>query len=193
MKILFLNGSPRKNGFTVNVMKYIEEGIESNHTVEWINAYDLKISACISCLKCRPNNQCILPKDDGHDLWHKIRSADAIIMGSPTYFGNISGPLKILIDRSLTAFEEIAASGLEMPVPLHKGKKAVMVTACNAPFPISELPNQSKGTLQAMETALNAGGYNIIGSIILDGAAAKNEIPLEIQEQAKLLGKNISF
>ncbi|KJS16437.1 MAG: NADPH-dependent FMN reductase [Peptococcaceae bacterium BRH_c4b] len=188
MKILFLNGSPRKDGYTVRVMKCIEDGIESKHTVEWIHAYDLGIKPCQSCLQCRPNKECNLPKDDGHHVWHKIRSADALVIGSPTYFGNISGPLKTLIDRNLTAYEEIAASGLEMPISLHIGKKAAMVTACNAPSPISQLPNQSKGALQAMETVLTAGGYDIVGSITLDGAASKKEIPLEIQEEAKMLG-----
>ena len=193
MKILFLNGSPRKNGFTIGAMKCIEKGISSEHTIEWIHAYDLTMKPCISCLQCRPNKECVFPKDDGHDAWHKIRSADAIIIGSPNYFGNISGPLKILIDRNLTAFEEIAASGLEMPTPIHNGKKAVMVTACNSDSPFSQLPTQSKGTLQAMEIALKAGGYNIIGSITIEGTASKNEIPLEIQQQAKLLGMNLSL
>lgn len=188
MKILFLNGSPRKNGYTLGLMKCIEKEIDSKHTVEWIHSYDLSMKPCLSCLQCRPNKECILPKDDGHNVWNKIRSADAIIIGSPTYFGNISGPLKILIDRNLTAFEEIAASGLEMPIPLHKGKKAIMVTTCNAPFPISQLPTQSKGALQAIEIVLKAGGYNILGSITLDGAASKNKIPSEIQKQAKILG-----
>ena len=120
MKILFLNGSPRKNGYTLGVMKCIEKEIDSKHTVEWIHSYDLNMKPCLSCLECRPNKECILPKDDGHDVWNKIRSGDAIVIGSPTYFGNISGPLKILIERNLTAIEEIAASGLEMPLPLHK-------------------------------------------------------------------------
>ncbi len=191
MKVLFLNGSPRKNGYTVGVMKCIEEVIDSMHTVEWIHAYDMNIKPCISCLQCRPNKECILPKDDGHTVWHKIHSADAIIIGSPTYFGNMSGSLKILIDRNLTAFEKMAASGLEIPTPLHKGKKAAMVTACNAPSPISQLPTQSKGTLQAMEIVLKAGGYTIIGSLTLDGIPFKNEIPLEIREQGKILGMNL--
>ena len=187
MNILFLNGSPRKSGYTVGVMKCIEKGIDSQHSVEWIHAYDLDIKPCLSCLHFIPNRECILSKDAGHNVWHKIRSADAIVIGSPTYFGNISRPLKILIDRNLTAFEEIAASGLEMPIPLHNGKNAIMVTACNAPFPISQLPTQSNWTLQSIEIVLKAGGYNILGSITLDGAASKTEIPLEIQEQAKIL------
>lgn len=193
MNIVFINGSPRKNGYTTKVMKCVEEGIDPKHDVEWIHAYDLIIKPCQSCLQCRPNKECSLPTDDGHYAWHKIRSADALVIGSPTYFGNISGPLKTLIDRSLTAFESIAANGLEMPIPLHTGKKAAMVTACNAPFPISQLPNQSKGALLAMETLLNSGGYDMIGSITLDGAVSKGEIPLDIQEVAKGFGATLSL
>lgn len=189
MNILFLNGSPRKNGYTVQIMKYIQEEVNSTHSVEWVHAYDLQIKPCQCCLRCRPDNECKLPKDDGHSVWHKIRESDALIIGSPTYFGNVSGPLKTLIDRNLTAFESIAANGLEMPVPSHTGQKAIMVTSCNAPFPISQLPNQSKGTLQAMETALKAGGYEILGSIVFDGAAAKKKISLEIQEAARQLAR----
>ena len=66
-----------------------------------------------------------------------------------------------------------------------------MVTACNVPSPISQLPTQSKGTLQAIEIVLKTGGYDILGSITLDGAASKNKIPLEIQEQAKMLGMSL--
>lgn len=189
MKILFLNGSPRKNGYTVNIMKCIERKINSKHCIEWIHAYDLRIRPCLSCLKCRPNKECLLPKDDAHMVWHKIHSADVLIIGSPTYFGNISGQLKLLIDRNLTAFESMPASGLEPPTPLQKGKKAVMVTTCNTPYPISELQNQAKGTLQAIEAIFKAGGYTIIGSIIGDGSPSKNEIPLNIEEKAEFLAQ----
>lgn len=189
MNILFINGSPRKNGYTVQLMKYIQAGVGSGHSVKWLHAYDLEIKPCQSCLQCRPDNECKLPTDDGHSVWHKIRWSDALIIGSPTYFGNISGPLKTLVDRSLTAFETIAANGLEMPVPFHTGQKAIMVTACNAPFPVSQLPNQSKGTLQAMETVLRGGGYEIIGSMVFDGAAAKKQISLELQQEAERLGQ----
>lgn len=63
----------------------------------------------------------------------------------------------------------------QMPVPSHTGQKAIMVTACNTPFPACQLPNLSKVTLQAMETVLRAGGYEIIGSVEFDGAAAKKQ------------------
>ena len=137
MKILFLNGSPRKNGHTASLMKCIEKGIDSSHTEEWLNAYDLNVKPC------RPNKQCILPKDDGHMVFEKIKSSDALVIGSPTYFGNISGQLKIIIDRNLTAFENMPANGLEIPTPMQKGKNAIIVTSCNSPAPISTLPTQA--------------------------------------------------
>ena len=192
MKILFINGSPRKNGYTVQLMKMIEATLSHEHEVQWLHADDLAMKSCQSCLRCRPGETCKLPRDDGHIAWKKIREAEALILGSPTYFGNVSGPLKTLIDRSLTAFETISASGTEMPQPLHRGQKAIMVTACNAPQPFCRLPNQSAGTLQAMETVLNAGGYQIIGSLVFDGAAAKGSIEEDLQREAQSLGKALN-
>jgi len=113
-----------------------------------------------------------------------IYNSDALVMGSPTYFGNITGPLKTLIDRSLTAFEEIAASGLEIPVPIHQGQKAAIITACNITAPMSALPTQGAGALAAMETVINAGGYDLAGSIMVDGAAALTELSSDIKERA---------
>ena len=184
MNILFLNASPRKDSYTAAAMRVIAEHIGNDHVVEWVDVNALKLRPCVSCLKCRPNRECILPLDDGHRIAAKIRRVDALVIGSPTYFGNITGPLKTLIDRSLTAFEEIAASGMEMPVPIHCGQKAALVTSCNIPAPMSDLPTQGGGALRAMEIAVNAGGYELAGSILIEGAAALAGLPEAIREQA---------
>jgi len=185
MKILFLNASPRIKSYTAMTMRLIKENIRSDHTVEWVDVNSLNIKPCQSCLKCRPNKECILPLDDGHKVAKMIYDADALVIGSPTYFGNITGPLKTLIDRSLTAFEEIDANGLEMPIPIHKGQKAAIITACNIPAPMSSLPTQGAGALSAMQVAINAGGYDLVGSIMIDGAAALSELPEKIMDKAK--------
>jgi Multimeric flavodoxin WrbA len=191
MNILFLNASPRTNGYTHKAMKIVEEHLTAQACAQWVDVNNLNIRPCISCFKCRPCNECILPEDDGHHVARLIKNCDALVIGSPTYFGNITGPLRTLIDRSLTAFEEIAASGLEMPVPLHKGKKAVMVTACNTPEPICNLPNQGAGALAAMETTLKAGGFLIIGSLMVSGAAMLTELPQSIKEEAEAIAVSL--
>lgn len=192
MNILFLNASPRPNGYTYRALKCIEEHLDAQETVEWVNVNNLNIKPCISCFKCRPNNECIMQEDDGHCVARQIKNADVLVIGSPTYFGNITGPLRTLIDRALTAFEEIAASGREMPMPLHKGKKAAMVTACNSPEPMCNLPNQGAGALAAIETTLKAGGYDIVGSILVSGAAALDDIPYDVKERAKEIALALS-
>lgn len=191
MNIIFLNGSPRKNGYTVQLLKLIEAGLSPDNTIEWVNTYDLNVKPCQGCLNCRPDKQCCLPKDDGHRMWQMIRAADALVLGSPTYFGNISGSLKTLVDRNVTAFEIMDKGGLERPTQIHRGKRAAAVTACNSPSPMSKLPNQGKGAINAMEAILHAGGYSVVGSIILDGVAAIKEIPPEIEKQAKAISQKL--
>lgn len=188
MNILFLNASPRKNGYTVQTLEEIRTSIDSQHECKWVDVNSLNIKPCQGCLKCRPNEECVMAEDDGHHVACLIKKADALVLGSPTYFGNITGPLRTLIDRSLTAFEEIAASGLEIPTPLHNGKKAAIVTACNMPHPGSELPNQGAGALFAMETIVKAGGYDLVGKIMIDGAASRNGL----SEQMKIVAQEIA-
>lgn len=190
MNILFLNASPRKNGYTVKTLKEICDNIDSLHECEWIDVNNLNIKPCQGCLKCRPNRECVMLEDNGHRVARLIKKADALVLGSPTYFGNITGPLRTLIDRSLTAFEEIAASGMEIPIPLHNGKKAAIVTACNMPYPGSELPHQGAGALLAMETTVRAGGYDLVGKIMVDGAASRNGLSEKIKLNARdIVGK----
>ncbi len=193
MKLLFLNGSPRKDGYTATIMKLLRRNINPIHIIEWVDVYDLDLKPCIGCLKCRPNKECVLKTDDGHRIADSIRNSDAIVIGSPTYFGNISGPLRTLTDRCLTSLEEIAASGLEAPQPLHTGKKSALITACNMPFPMSvSHNNHATSAMNAMEIMLNAGGYSIIGKIVFDGAAARQVIPKEIEAEAIKIAKELS-
>lgn len=191
MKVLFLNASPRARGYTRQTLECIREHLESEE-VEWVNVNDLSVKPCIGCSKCRPDGECVMPEDDGHRVARQIRNADVLIIGSPTYFGNITGPLRTLTDRSLTAFEQIAASGLEMPIPLHKGKKAVIVTACNSGEPFCNLKSQGAGALAAMEIMAAAGGYGIIDTILISGAASRNQLPDEVIAKARRIAANIN-
>jgi len=75
--------------------------------------YDLKIKPCIGCLKYRPNKKCVLPYDDAHLLSEKIKQADILIIGSPTYWGNIPGPLTTLFDKKVTTFEYVEAKSMK--------------------------------------------------------------------------------
>ncbi len=117
----------------------------------------------MGCEHCRPNKRCILPADDAHHIAQLIEESDVLILGSPTYWGNITGPMKTLFDRCVPTFEYIDGHGV--PKKMQKGKTSLIVTASHAPAIYNQLPNQSRRTIRAMKTVPKAGGYRIKGVI----------------------------
>jgi multimeric flavodoxin WrbA len=100
MDILAICGSPRKNKTTHNMLKAIIDGAGRSHEIVW-PAY-LKIGHCLGCLNCKKvtPGKCV-QDDDMSWVIEKMFAAKALIIVSPTYFGNVPGPLKNLIDRSI--------------------------------------------------------------------------------------------
>ena len=103
MKVIAINGSARKKGNTGQLINMVfaelnKEGIET----ELIKLAGKKIKSCKACLKCFKNKdkKCIVNNDILNELIEKMIAADAIILGSPTYFANVSPELKSLIDRA---------------------------------------------------------------------------------------------
>ncbi len=160
--ILFLNGSPRKNGVTTSILNIIAEGARSaGNTVEWVDVNKLSVKPCIGCLKCRPDKTCILPKDDGHRIGELLESCSALVVGAPTYWGNMPGTLKIVFERNVPVLEYCELYTWRIPRPRHKGKKAAIVTASLSPFPYNLLPSQGSGALRTVRTILNTAGFDI--------------------------------
>jgi multimeric flavodoxin WrbA len=102
MKVIAFNGSAREGGNTSRLIDVVfaelrKENIETEKI--WIGGG--KIRGCTACMKCFANadKQCILKNDPLNEYVEKIIAADGIILGSPTYFGNVSPDIKMLIDR----------------------------------------------------------------------------------------------
>jgi NAD(P)H-dependent FMN reductase len=164
--ILILNGSPRKTGVTTTLLRIMaEEARSAGAEVEWVDVNSLSIKPCIGCLRCRPDKGCILPRDDAHRIGELIVRCSGLVVGTPTYWGNMTGQLKLLFDRNVTIFEHYVLYTWRFPKPKHKGKKAAIVTASLAPFPFNQFPSQSRGALRAVKTVLNAGGFDIRAQI----------------------------
>lgn len=108
MKIIFINGSPRKNGATSKILNLIENELKLNTdvNVETFHVSDLNIEFCKGCSKCFSTGSCFI-KDDCEMLSHKIANADGLVIGSPTYASNISGQLKTIIDRGHFVIEQL--------------------------------------------------------------------------------------
>ncbi len=188
MRILVLNGSPRKNGTVANLLKSVVGGIPNKYKVEWINAYELKIEPCVACTKCRPDQECILPQDDAHIVGRKIKEADGLIVGTPTHWGNMSAQLKLLFDRNVPVIMGEKRNG--MPYPCQKGKPAVIVTACSAPWPLSFIAAESRGAIRAVNHILHYGGYRILGKIVKPGTKSTPQISKRLLKNPELSAAN---
>lgn len=102
MKAVFVNGSPRKNGNTHYLLSVVMEVLESRGIeTELIQAGDRSIHGCVACGACRKSAtpKCAFSDDILNDSIETIRNADALILGSPVYFGGITAQMKAFIDR----------------------------------------------------------------------------------------------
>lgn len=187
MKILVLNGSPRKKGTVATLLNAIAEGAREKHEVEWIDVYDLEMRPCIACMKCRPDGECVLPEDDGHIVGRKIKDAQGLIVGTPTHWGNISAQLKLLFDRNVPVFMGEKANG--MPIPRQKGKPAIIVTACTTPWPFDFLAAESRGAIRAVHEVLHYGGYRILDKLIKPGSKKKPQISQKFLKRGREMGR----
>ena len=99
IKILGLNGSPKKNGNTYTLMSWVLEGCkQAGAKIELIHVRDFNITYCQGCHSCLRTGECII-QDDLVEVYQKLNGADGIVVGSPVYSGEPTGYLKILIDR----------------------------------------------------------------------------------------------
>lgn len=100
LNVLGIVGSPHNNGNTSYLVNYALDVInqEDDFEVELITLGDKNINYCIGCDKCKKSNRCVID-DDMQKLTSKVEKADALIVGSPVYFGDMSGQLKTFIDR----------------------------------------------------------------------------------------------
>ena len=102
MKVLLINGSPRKNGNTNRALTEIAstlatEGIDSE--IFWIG--NTPVRGCTACGACRSRNpgKCVFDDDAANRIIEKLATSDGIVIGSPTYYGQPAGQLLAVWQR----------------------------------------------------------------------------------------------
>ena len=102
MKVVAFNGSPRKDGNTVALIRHVfaaleAEGIET----ELVQVGGNLVSGCRACYQCfeKRNGRCVIEQDKVNEWIGKMREADGIILASPTYFADVTPEIKALVDR----------------------------------------------------------------------------------------------
>jgi multimeric flavodoxin WrbA len=102
MRVVAFCGSPRKHGNTDLLLKTVLEPLaEAGAETELVELAGSALRGCTACYLCyfKKNSKCVLTKDIGNECIAKMVAADAILLGSPTYFADVSSEMKALIDR----------------------------------------------------------------------------------------------
>lgn len=135
MKVIAINGSPRKKGNTAILLeKALEGAAYKTAETEMIHLYDLNFKGCISCFACKRINgksygKCAV-KDDLFEVFDKIEKADALLLGSPIYFGEVTGELRCFLER---LFFQYLVYDKERTVLFPKKMKTGIIFTMNAP------------------------------------------------------------
>jgi multimeric flavodoxin WrbA len=147
-KILLINGSPHKNGNTHDALKIMADVFEKhNLSAEIIQVGGINIKGCQGCYQCskNKNKQCAI-KDDLTTIMTKCFSDDVkgMVIGSPTYFSNVTSETKAFIDRVGYVSKSnggLLAHKIGTPVVIDRRAGANFVySAINFFFGINEMP-----------------------------------------------------
>ena len=98
MKIVLLNGSPRRGGNTEIMINTFMENVK-DHDVVKLNIASMNIKGCLGCKYCWSHQGECVQKDDMEQVWTHLKEADVLIFGSPIYWFDMTAQLKTVIDR----------------------------------------------------------------------------------------------
>lgn len=164
MNILIINASPRKTGNISQMLEVIEqEALNRGAEVNVVEVSKLTIRPCVACMTCRSTGKCVMPEDDAQRVLRMIVACDALVIGAPCYWGNIPGALKLLFDRIV--YGMMGENSMAVPVALHKGKKAIIVTSSSTMWPFNIIMNQTRGVVRALKEILGWSGFKIVATV----------------------------
>lgn len=143
VKALLINGSPRKNKNTAQMLAKAAEGAASKGAqVETVNLYELQYCGCTSCFACklkdaRTNGICAV-RDALQPVLEKAVEADIVIIGTPVYFSDVTGMTRSFIERFVfpNFSYDLDVHGNRLPPRLRK--QTAMIFTMNIPEPALE-------------------------------------------------------
>lgn len=142
MKVLLLNGSPRKNGCTFAALTEISRALGAeNIDCEIMQVGNGQVRDCIACGGCVGKGKCVFDDDIANELIEKIKTADGFIAGTPVYYAHPSGRVLSILDRAFYAgkayFMHKPAAAV---VCARRGGTAASFDVINKYFSIAQMP-----------------------------------------------------
>jgi multimeric flavodoxin WrbA len=191
MKIMALNGSPRKKGNTQTLLETILQAAAGKGAeTRLINLNELTMKGCQGCDACKKKLGACVQKDDISPLLQEMKSVDALIFGTPVYCYHVSSQFKTLIDRLYCFYGEDndpLTGKKSVRVWFPRGKSIVLVTSQEAPEVFEPVHNW----LTLLATSLNAGSIEFIEHCSSENKRSSARDNAQLLSRAKALGESL--
>ena len=152
MKVVAINGSPRKDGNCAQMLEVLGKVLEGEGIEFEVCQPGAKVHPCMACYHCLDNGtlRCVQDDDGVNEIIAKCIEADGIVLASPVYHGGIAGGMKCVLDRLILA----AGCGENQ---LHHKVGAALCTLRRSGG--METYQQLLGTINTMEMVLVTSDY----------------------------------
>lgn len=142
MKVLLINGSPKKEGNTFIALSEVAAALESNSVETKIVGIGTKaVQGCIACTKCHELGRCVFKDELYNTVSAELQSADALIVGTPVYYAGANGSLCALLDRIFYSCSHLAQYKPAAAIAVcRRGGASAALDRLNKYFTISNMP-----------------------------------------------------
>lgn len=142
MKVLLINGSPRKEGCTYTALREVADALEANGIeTEFFHIGAEPVRGCIECWKCSKLGRCVFDDDVCNTMAERMIAADGIVIGSPVYYAAPAGQLCALLDRVFYAqASALAHKPAAAVVNCRRGGASAAFDRLNKYFTINHMP-----------------------------------------------------
>lgn len=184
MKAICIIGSPRTNGSSAIIVDKVIQGMkETNIVVSRYCLGDMSINFCLGCKRCYEDGGRCVQNDDMDVIMNDLIESDIIIIASPSYWGDITGQLKVFFDRS-TPYCDTNEKRRNIP----KGKKGISIA-----IRAGQSNRENIHIIESIEHYFGHLGIKPIGSLSIKGVNTIEDLYKKEDElnKAHELGKSI--
>lgn len=142
MKVLLINGSPRRNGNTHRALAEVAAALEAEGIVAEILSIGPKpVQGCTACNKCGELGRCVFKDELYETVREKLAAADGLVLGSPTYYAGPNGSLCALLDRVFySCGDRLGYKPGSAVAVCRRGGVSAVLDRLNKYFTISNMP-----------------------------------------------------
>ncbi len=184
MRYLFLMGSPRKKGNTIQVVTPLMEALgAAGIETELIWLYDKQIAPCTACRVCQKDWTSFSCRvhDDMYEIADKIMAADCIVFATPIYSWYCTAPMKAMLDRLVYGLNKYY--GEKWGPSLWTGKNAAVAVTCGYPV--------DKGAIvfeDGMKRYCKHSKLNLVGTLAIQATGVEINNPFLTEEKMREIG-----